>query len=851
MDTDRWQQLETLLDDALGRDPTEWPALLEQIGMRDVELRRELESLLAKVPAARSFLDAPPATTAAALIAERSDMLNPADEFAGRRIGAYRIIRELGRGGMSRVFLAERADGQFEQQVALKLLRPGLDSDIDQERFRAERQILATLNHPHIARLLDGGITDEGQPFLVLEHVDGQPIDVFCDDQRLSVRRRLELFLTVCEATQYAHRRLVVHRDLKPSNILVSSEGSAKLLDFGLARLLEPGGVAGSITHSGQRWMTPEYAAPEQIRGEPVTTLTDVYQLGVLLYRLLSGRVPFAGRGSSLHELETAVLHEEPASPSTACASTDPARSKLLRGDLDAIVERALRKEPDARYASVQALADDIRRRLTGHPVRARQQTTAYRAHRFVRRHRTGLAVAAIVAVLASAYGITLIVQRERIRNALAEAQLGTEKAEQVTDFMLGLFQAAEGGRALADTVTARQLLNRGIARARELEGQPAIRAQMLDVIGRLYTQMGEFDRARVVLEEALSIRKTLHDESHPDYVTTLENLAGAIDRTHDVGKASELRRRVLESRRRISGNEHPKTLDALYLLAQALHRAGADSAAWPLFDEWSAAIARQPRRADLTRASQINDLAGMMEFRGQLDRAEPLYREALAIERAVYGERHPQVAATLVEIGYLYAMTRRPAAADTVLANAITLLRAAYPEGQTELARALRGRGQVLGQLKRWPEALPLVREAVTILRRSLGENTIDVAMAQLDVSFTLAKTEAYEESAVVATDARRILREQLGQENSLVYLAEIALGDALRGQRQYVQAESLLVRAYRRFEVPKPVTKPWRDRALVSLVRLYEAQGRTDQAATYRAKIDTLPPPATKASH
>jgi len=304
MESDYWHRVERVLDLALESDPAHWSTVLTNACDNDRSLRDDVEDLLSRYATARGFLETPPKTTAAALIAEVRKT-DDATSHEGRRVGAYRIVRLIGHGGMSRVFLAERADGEFTQQVALKLLRPGLDSEIDRHRFRDERQILASLNHPNIARLLDGGVTNEGQPYLVLEFVDGKPIDRYCTERALGVRARLELFLAIADAVQSAHRSLIVHRDLKPSNILVTNDGAVKLLDFGLAKLLEPtyGVETAAFTATGRRWMTPEYAAPEQIRGMSITTLTDVYQLGAVLHDLLVGRPPFGTRDASIHAL--------------------------------------------------------------------------------------------------------------------------------------------------------------------------------------------------------------------------------------------------------------------------------------------------------------------------------------------------------------------------------------------------------------------------------------------------------------------------------------------------------------------------------------------------------------------
>ncbi len=386
MDVERARQVQRVLKAVLSADPGEWAQALGTACAGDAELQREVAGLLARVDRARSFLETPVAEIAAAFLTESESAETAAGE-EGRRIAAYSIVRELGRGGMSRVYLARRADGQYEQQVALKLLRPGFDSELDVVRFRAERQILASLDHPNIARLLDGGVTDDGLPYIVLEHVRGEPIERYCTAGELPVRARLDLFLGVLDAVEYAHRGSVVHRDLKPSNILVRDDGTVKLLDFGLAKMLEPGPGGGAApTRTQMRWMTPEYAAPEQVSGAHATKRTDVYQLGAVLYELLAGHTPFGDRARTTHELETAVLEEDP-SPLPAAVDRD----------LAAIVFKALRKMPAERYASAGELAEDLRRYLGGQPVRARDQTLWYRARRTIAR-RSGPLAAGVVA---------------------------------------------------------------------------------------------------------------------------------------------------------------------------------------------------------------------------------------------------------------------------------------------------------------------------------------------------------------------------------------------------------------------------------------------------------------------
>lgn len=836
IEADRWRRVESVLDAVLERDRSEWPALLEETCRDDPDLQRQVEALLDRLDAASGFLESPPIAIAAALVAEARE--HEAVSAEGRRLGPWRLLAEIGRGGMGRVFLAERADGQFEQRVAIKLLRPGLDSDIDRIRFRTERQILASLNHPGIARLLDGGVTDDGQPYLVLEHVDGQPIDRHCEANALCIADRIRLFLAVCDATQYAHRNLIVHRDLKPSNVLVGSDGEVKLLDFGLAKLIEPRTTSDAPTRTTQRWVTPEYAAPEQVRGEPATTLTDVYQLGALLYRVLTGSTPFAGR-ERMTDLESAVLRTDPLPPSAA--SNDDVVARTLRGDLDAVILAALRKEPETRYASAHELAEDLRRWLRGDPVTARRHTAGYLTRRFIRRHRAAIAAAAAFVLLLGAYAATVTLQRERIRNALAEATLGAERAEQVTGFMLSLFEAAEGGRALTDTVTARALLSRGLTQARATSDRPALQAQMLDVIGRLYTMLGEYERAVPILEEALTLRAGLYGEQSMDYLTSLENLADATDRNGDPGDVLARRRRILELRRALSGPEHPRTLAALHGLGLALHRSGDNSTADSVFNAWIAAIETGPPEVSSVRAAQLVDAATLRELRGDVAGAEPLMRQALDIRRSLHGDRHPVVAYGSMDLASLLDRAGRAQEAEPLHREAAALFRFLYPDGHPALASALRQWGNTLGRLRRFPEATVAHREAVAMTRRFVGANTLDHAIAQLDLAFALTMNGEYAESARLAADARRVLADLFGEDNGMVAFAGVSLGDALRGLGHYADAEPLLVAGYRRFDPPNPVTARWHGYALGALIRLYDAQGRTADAAELRNRLES----------
>jgi serine/threonine-protein kinase len=523
-------RVEAVFDAALDLAPADRNAFVERECGDDVVVRNEVVALLTAHERDFGVLEAASPGT---LVASLLEVYRP-----GSRIGPYRLTREIGRGGMGVVYLAERDDGQFRRTVAIKVMRAGMDPDEVRRRLEAERQILAALDHPNIARLYDGGVAPDGRPYLVMEYVEGQPIDEYCDSHRLSVEERLALFCTVAHAVHYAHRRLVVHRDLKPSNILVTADGHPKLLDFGIAKILEesPLEVTAPLTRTGLRLLTPEYASPEQIRGGPVTTANDVYALGVVLYELLTGRRPFDVSDLSPAEAERVILLQDARKPSTLTsrrdtasrntagdtAAPDPAHTATLRrstpvrlarrlsGDLDNLVLMALRKEPERRYASAQQFADDIQRHLVGRPVTARGHSPTYRARKFVDRHRWGvLAGAAIIVLLAAGIISTLVQARaaaEQARIALEErirAEQEARRAARVQSIVVDLFRLSDPNEALGDTITAREMLDRGAERVlREFGDQPDVQAALLSEVARVYANLGLADRAETLVRQ-------------------------------------------------------------------------------------------------------------------------------------------------------------------------------------------------------------------------------------------------------------------------------------------------------------------------------------------------------------
>jgi serine/threonine-protein kinase len=804
IDRQRWLVLEPLLDQALDLAPDERARWLNEVSITSPDVAEDLAALLRRQDAV-----------------ERTGFLERTADvtLAGLELGGWTLERPLGQGGAGSVWLARRSDGRFDGLAAVKLLNLELLSQSGRERFRHEGSVLARLTHPGIARLLDAGVSPSGQPYLVLEHVDGEPIDAYVRARALRKEDCVSLFLQVLDAVAHAHASLIVHRDLKPSNILVTGDGRVKLLDFGIATLLDAPVVEGSIA------LTPQFAAPEQALGAPVTTATDVYSAGVLLYLLLAGRHPTAEGCQSPPEI-FASLH-----------ATEPAR--LGFGDLDIVLARALKKEPTARYGGIQAFSDDLVRWLHHHPIRARPYSLGYHARMFARRNRALVAAAAAVVVLAGAYVEAVINDRERVRAALAEATLATRKAEQVTDFAVSLFEPTGRGGTIADSVTERDLLAYGTARARELSAQPVVEAQMLDLIGRIHTEMGDFAGARPILERALTLRRSALGEDHPDVATSEMHLARLESDATDVATFGAVRlvRHAYEIRLRTFGPEDVRTIDALYELATALHISGDFAGARPLFNRWTATVEHQPTLVTEERAKQLSDMATFLQMGGQLDRAERLMKQALTVSRALWGEQHHRVGEQLTHLGGILTDEKKYASSDSVLRIALALLRTSYPDGHPEVGYALRNIAQNFEDWEQPEQARPVWLEAAAMYRRFNGERSMGFANATMHVGYAELRLGQY-------VQAEQTLRVALSQLKGLSAAAPVAararvhLGEALAGQKRFAEAESLMLPEYRRLVGVKGLLGNGRGWAAAGLVRLYEAWGRPAEAAKYRAE-------------
>jgi tetratricopeptide (TPR) repeat protein len=807
----RWERLSALLDRTLACAPDERMAFIDAECAGDSELASELTSLLA----AQDVQHGPIESLAAALGSSVGD-----DDYAGSvRIGPYRLVRELGRGGMGVVYLARRADGQYRREVALKLAQsPVFDKGL-RDRFFAERDILARLAHRNIAALFDGGVTEEGHPYFTMEHVDGRPVDRYCDEERLDTASRLRLFLQICDAVASAHRSLVVHRDLKPNNVFVDAAGQVKLLDFGIAKLLDPLRT-GDETQPAVRLFTRDYASPEQVRGAPVTTASDVYSLGALLYRLLTGTMAHRFEEDTPSHVERVICDIEPAPPG-------------VDADLDNVVLKALSKDPARRYASVELFAQDLDHYLRGLPVAARADSAAYRAGKFVRRHRIAVAAGLLVAAALVTGTVATMIQARR-------AQASAARAQRVSMLVTDLFKLAEPGRVQGGAITARELLDRGTERiAVELADDPDAQATMYGVVGRLYRNLALTEPAGRALERAMELRRQTAGPNSLAFAEALNNLADLQEESSDYARAEKLYREALalrrqlrasphqmaaslegvgrvlsasgkhtdaqapliealELRRRHGGERGTEIVETMHELALAHLRQGNTAAGEPLFREAVALARRMPSASADLRVRGLVNLARLRHhFERKPTEAQALYAEALELARRWFPAGHPDIATCLSEFAGALRDSGELAAAEKLAFESLAMWRVLHGPGHREVIVATQRVAGILAARGKTNEADRLLRQALAASRSSLGEGHPIALTAQAELAAFLQSTGAHDEAGELRESALAIARRTYGEKDVYVARAWAALGEFHAATGDYTRAEQELRRA------------------------------------------------------
>jgi len=848
MDAERWQKIKRTLMAALERDPDERSTFLASACGEDRKLREQVETLLRTDRSAEDFLESP--------ILGALETPPPSPVREGDRVGGYRILEELGRGGMGVVYRAEKLEDEYGLNVALKILSAGWASESVRQRFHTEGHILSQLVHPNIARLLDGGTTDDGLPYLAIEYVDGLPIHHYCRTNGLSLEERLELVVQVCDAIQFAHRHLVVHRDLKPGNILVTSDGVPKLLDFGIAKLLavEPGG---DLTRTGHRPMTPEYAAPEQVMGGVISTATDIYGLGALLYTLVTDQVPFRVESGRLDDLLRSVCLVEPERPSRALRRSrqsaehseaeEPELLGTSRGapprlrrsqaaDLDAIVLEAMAKEPEDRYASVAQLVDDLRRFLVGDAVTAPRGSVLYRAAKVTRRHWKAVAAVGIVLALTIGWATSLALQRREILSERA-------RAENVTSFLVDMFEAVSPSKSRGSAVTAREILDLGSQRIRtELSDQPELQASLMTTMGTIFNHLGLYHDAEELLAGSLALQDRLGSEPGAAYADTLDQLGRALQRDGRFTEAASLHRRAIEVRRR-SGGDELSLMESMNSLGAALWSGGDLAPAEVLLREvLERALDREGDDGPTTAAARMN-LSMLLLTKGDYEEAEALARRSLDVTIREHGRAHPGTASSLEHMGRIQQQMGRYDEAEASFRDALALQRQLFGEEDprivttlTDLSTLARDRGDV-------QDSETLSREALAMGLRIYGEGHPELTTLHSNLGLNLEAQGRLDEAAVELEEALRVGRlsgkdQQMGTSTALNNLALLREAQGKLAEAVAMHLENLELRKAIYGDEHLKVAN-----TLNNLASSLRAEGNFDEAeARYREALEML---------
>ncbi len=796
MFSERWRKAQLLFEELLELAEKERrPALRQRCG-DDEELQKLILSLVTSHETSGEFLSEP------LLRLEPRAMQEFAPLAVGERVGAYRILEPIGEGGMSTVYLAERSDSSFELRVVVKVVRHGLETEENLRRLRIERQILAGLNHPNISRLYDGGTTAERLPFFVMEFVEGDPIDRYCDDRRLTVRERVRLFAKVCEAVGYAHQRLVVHRDLKPDNLLVTAAGEPKLLDFGIAKLLQEEGVEEPArTTAFLRRLTPDYASPEQIRGDRITTSSDVYSLGMILYFLLVGTLPRSSKGRSLEELEKAIQEEVPL-PSLAVAERLVAETcqrlaalrgarpeawrRQLKGDLDAIVVRALRPEAEDRYSSVEELSRDLENHLLGFPVQTRPSSNLYRLRKFLARNRAAAAAAAALILLAAA------TVESYVRHAQSTA-LQRDELEAIVASVKGLLEVAGEGEHL----TARQIVDRSSAMVEKtIAGRPELEGTVRDTMGSIYLNLGLPEQAREQLERASSLRRAVHGPRSLAAAASQSSLALAAARADDLEGAEKAARAALEVALEKIDRGSTNLVPFLNNLVTVLCYKDDYSAAEP-FSETAASLAESLPESRVEKAKAFANRAFLLAEEGVLEEAARLYERALKLHRRYRGEEHPEVLGVMNNLSLLLGDLGQHEKSVEILRSTLKLQRKLLGAQNPEVIRTLNNLSSSLQDQGDLVQAEAIQREGVALAQEVLPPGHFAQLLTETRLAEIQIETGLGSEAARNLEIGMEIWREALADSWFLAH-AESVLGSALASAGQLEEAEVLLARGY-----------------------------------------------------
>ena len=853
MTTEEWNKIEAIVDEALKLPKEERDAFIQNMCHGDFECIKHVHRFLESIDKADSFFSGKKRVkdkvTDYAATEHTQDIKN--ENLIGTTIGSYELTEILGKGGMGTVYLAKRTDGQFDHSVAIKVIqnKPGR-SEI-YSRFVQERQILAGLSHENIARLYDGGVTEDGMPYLIMEYVDGTPINKYCDENRLTIAQRIRLFKSVCSAAQHAHTNLVIHRDLKPDNILITKNGTVKIMDFGIAKLAR--GDRGTESPAGElnpgRYLSFSNAAPEQLTDNAVTTATDIYALGILLHRLLVGVHPLPIKKKTAGEIKEIITSYQPADPAKQYErlehtqkeqlainrnTTSQKLKKLLCNDLEAIMIKCLRKKAEERYQTAEDLIQDIERHESNYPVKAIEGSKLYHTKKYFIRNRTSLTVAAAFFMIAS---LSVLFYTHRIQMERDIAKMEANKANQVTTFVLDLFKGSDPSESRGDEISARDLLDRGIERTTYLDNQPEIKANMLEVLGRILTQLGEFDEAEELLAQAIQIRTDLFGDLHIETISTHEHLGSLLSSRGDLFQAQNVLEDAIKKRADIYGYQQAALSEANTELGYVYRRLGKLQEAEQLYRNLITIYEENFGPEDPLTLLSISSLGVTLHGQGNLDEAEERYRDVLEKRSSLYDTIHPDVAMSKNNLGALLLNQGRFEESEQLLSEALEMRISLFGELHPKVALSTNNMGILKRNSGQFEDAREYFSTALEINTNLFGPKQLQTGISMFSIAELHMMMGEYEESLDFYTRSNEIFKEQLPEGSSFIARSSMGIGEALLQNEgsDIDRAKQYLYSGFERVKELHPPSTVEHALAMVQMGKLYLQTDETEKGVDF----------------
>lgn len=841
MNQDRLNKIRELFDKASNLNAVEREVFLNQECANELELKKEILSLLDSLENTKDFLEE-------ALTIVEQNKNNFTDPYINKQIGNYLIDGEAGVGGMGIVYTGRRNDKEFEQKVAIKILKHGITSEYLLKRFQIERQTLANLQHQNIARLLDGGRTIDGLPYLVMEFIDGIPITDFCHQKKLSLEEKLKLFREVCTAVQYAHQNLIVHRDLKPGNILVTKDGIPKLLDFGIAKLIDEELVDNNedLTRTGVWHLTPEYASPEQIKGEKITTASDIYSLGVLLYQILTGYQPYKISNNSPAAISKIITEEIIQKPSEKVKdkSREHAESNLflndkisnqLKGDLDNIVSKAMHKDPARRYVSVEQFSEDIRRHLSGLPVIAQKDTAGYRLSKFIQRHKVGFISSVGFIVFLIINLIAIIWQANIAANERDKAKLEAQKVETVNKFLLDMLSSVDPTEIGRDVKVYDVLRKSALGVEKGFKDQPGIEASIQKTIGKTLTSLGEYDEAKPHLLRSLLLNERVYGKQSNQASESNYELALYYHWIGELKTADSLYKKSLQIFKRnsdVSKRSLASTLNDYGILKSDFAEFDESK---KMYEESLNILLENYGEKDRDVASLYNNLAIVMQAQKDLDGAEKYFHKALELNIELFGENRPEVSSNYNNLAYIYIDKGDFTRAEEYFIKSLELKKKYYGADHSYVGFAFLNLGGLEFRIGKINESEKYILDAIKNLKKSVNEDHIWLGLAYYWYGKILIEKSKYSEAETYLRKSLTINKKNYPKDHPNIISSSAELGVVSFHLGKFAEAEKLLVYGYNGVKSLKGEKDHNTIRFLDYLVQLYQTTKSPTKLAYY----------------